>query len=183
MQKTRLNKTIILSALLVALAVAIGYLFVFVPNVEMITATVFVAGMVVGPLFGMLVGAIAELIFSLLNPVGAAAAPLLVAQVISFALVGLAGGLVGMPGKKSPWLYAALYGGCGFFLTLIFDVLTTLSFALFNAGGDIKKILAFFGSGLPFYLMHIIVNTIIFVTIVPLLAYGIQRYQTTKSHA
>lgn len=170
------NKQIILSALFVALAVALGYLFLLVPNVELISATVFMAGAVVGPIFGLLIGLTAELIFSLFNPMGTAAPPLLIAQVFSFALIGLVGGFVGMPGKKI-WLSVLLYGVCGFFLTMLFDVLTTLSFAVFIAGDDLQKIIALFTTGILFYITHSVINTVIFMTIVPAVLVGIQRYQ------
>jgi LytS/YehU family sensor histidine kinase len=171
-----MNKQIILSALFVALAVAMGYLFLLVPNVEMISATVFMAGAVVGPVLGLLIGLIAELIFSLFNPMGAAAPPLLFAQVFSFSLIGLVGGFVGLPGTKM-WRSVLLYGLCGFFLTLLFDVLTTLSFALFIAGNDLPKIMALFTTGILFYVTHSVINTVIFMTIVPAVLLGIQRYQ------
>ncbi len=171
-----INRQIILSALFTALAVAMGYLFIMVPNVEMISATVFMAGAICGPLFGLLIGFTAELIFSLFNPMGAAAPPLLVAQVLSFAIIGLVGGLVGMPGKKV-WRPMVIYGLCGFFLTLLFDVLTTLSFAVFIAGDDLKKIMAMFSTGLLFNITHLVTNTIIFSTIVPAVLVGVRRYQ------
>ncbi len=183
MSKTRTNKKIILSALFVALAVAMGYAFVLVPNVEMITATVFIAGMIVGPIYGIIVGFTAEFIFSLLNPLGAAAPPLLIAQVLSFSLIGLVGGLVGMPRTTKMWRHTVLYGCCGFGLTMVYDILTTLSFAVFAVDGDMRKILTIFATGFVFYLAHSAVNTVIFATIVPLLVLGIYHYQTNKSHA
>lgn len=175
-----LNRQIILSALFTALAVTMGYFFLMVPNVEMISATVFMAGVILGPLLGLLVGLTAELIFSLFNPMGAAAPPLLVAQVLSFAIIGLVGGLAGMPRKKI-WRSMLIYGICGFFLTLLFDVLTTLSFAVFIAADDMKKIITMFSAGLLFYITHSVINTIIFSTIVPAVLVGVRRYRDKTS--
>lgn len=170
------NKQIILSALFVALAVAMGYLFLLIPNVEMISAVVFIAGVMVGPLFGMLVGLTAEFIFSFFNPMGAAMPPLLFAQVISFALIGLVGGLVSRPANRL-WRTALVYGVCGFALTLFYDVLTTLSFAVFIAGNDLKKIISLFATGLLFNVTHSVTNTLIFMTVVPAVLFGIERYR------
>jgi hypothetical protein len=160
----------------VALAVAMGYIFLAVPNVEMISATVFIAGAVSGPLYGALIGGAAELLFSLFNPMGTAAPPLLVAQVLSFVVIGLIGGCVGLPRRAALWRKTIVYGICGFALTLLYDVLTTLSFSLFIAGDDLAKIVAIFTTGALFYITHMLVNTIIFSTIVPILLIGIERY-------
>ena len=159
-----------------------GYLFLLVPNVEMISATVFIAAAFVGPLYGILIGGCAELIFSLFNPMGAAAPPLLVAQVFSFMLFGLVGGLVGLPKTKPLWRTMILCGVCGFFLTLVYDVLTTLSFSIFMAGDNLEKIITIFSTGILFYVIHSLVNTMIFTTIVPAILYGIQRYSVFQNN-
>ncbi|MBN1559888.1 ECF transporter S component [candidate division KSB1 bacterium] len=166
----------VLSAMFVALSVAMGYFFLAVPNVEMISATVFIAGAVVGPLYGALIGGSAELLFSLFNPMGSAAPPLLVAQVLAFALIGALGGCVGSPGGMPLWRKMIVYGLCGFWLTLFYDALTTLSFTIYMAGFDLQKLAAIFTAGALFTLTHVLVNTAIFTTIVPFILLGIQRY-------
>lgn len=174
---------IILSAIFVALAIAMGYSFLLVPNVEMISATVFIAGVVVGPRWGLLVGFAGELIFSLFNPLGTAAPPLLIAQVFCFMIIGWVGGLVGMPKQRQFRRLALIYGTAGLFLTLLYDVLTTLSFAIFIAGENLRKIVTIFTTGAIFYLTHVLVNTLIFAVVVPIILLGIRRYQTSQSHA
>ncbi|MBN1480426.1 ECF transporter S component [candidate division KSB1 bacterium] len=176
-------KKIVLSALFVALAVAMGYLFLLIPNVEMISATVFIAGAVVGARWGLLVGFVSELIFSLFNPMGAAAPPLLVAQLFCFMIIGFFGGLIGLPKQVKLWRFSLVCGLAGFFLTLLYDVLTTLSFALFIAGDDLRKLLTIFTAGAVFNATHSLINTIIFTIIVPAILIGIQRYQTSHVHA
>jgi len=167
---------IVLSALLVALSVGMGYLFVLVPNVEMMTATVFVAGGIVGPTYGLFVGLIAELIYSAFNPYGMAMPPLLIAQVFCFAVIGLVGGIFGKRQIQSLKLRFMILGACGLLLTLLFDVTTTLSFALFSAGTDAQKIWSTFLVGVSFYVVHSLVNTLIFVTVVPSVQLALQRY-------
>ncbi len=153
-----------------------GYLFILVPNVEMITATIFIAGLVLGPFHGAIVGLLAELIYSSSNAYGAAMPPLLLAQIISFALVGWVGGLVGRREIHPLSLRVFVFGVCGLLLTLFYDVLTTLSFALFNFGFDLKKIVSSFLVGVSFYAVHIFVNTIIFVVVVPVVQSALHRY-------
>ena len=165
------QKKIILASLLTALSVTIGYVFLFIPNVELITATVFVSGFILGPVFGAITGVIAELLFSLFNPYGVPMLPLLIAQTLTFGLIGFAGGIYRLTfnSKKSyinKFIIPALYG---LVLTLIYDILTSLSYVLFVTDVNFKKIVALFISGIVFYMTHAAVNTLIFATIVPIL--------------
>lgn len=171
-----------LAGIFTALSVAMGYLFLLIPNVELITATVFIAGTVVGPLWGLAVGALSELVYSSFNPYGAAMPPLLVAQVLCFALIGLVGGLFGRLTFRSLFSRLITLGACGLLLTLLFDVLTTLSFTLFVAGTNWSKILTTFSVGISFYATHAFINTLIFVTIVPIILKTIDRYLNPDSH-
>ena len=163
------SKKYLLSAILIAMAVVLGYAFMFIPNVEVFTATVFIAGFLVGPVYGFLVGIIAEFIFSFFNPLGAPMPFILAAQVLSMGVAGLAGGLL----RNGRWIglkplgRILYFGSVGFLITLFFDVLTTLSFSVFMVGLDASKLLATFLPGILFYITHIVVNTIIFSTLVP----------------
>ena len=167
---------LILAGVLSALCVALGYLFLMIPNVEMITAAVFISGAIMGPAYGALIGAVSEGVYSLFNPYGAPAPPLLIAQVGVFALIGCCGGWAARLRLRSMWLKAVVYGSCGLLLTLLFDLLTTLSFSLILSGYDLQKSLAFFVTGMPFYLVHSGVNLIIFAATVP---WVITRLQST----
>lgn len=165
------------AALLVALCVAAGYLFVAIPNVEMFTAAVFVAGYLCGPGLGVLIGAISALLFFLFNPYGASPPPLLAAQIISISLVGWTGGKLQKSDMlvRPPWARAALFGATGFVLTLMYDVLTTLSFALFLADGVPGKIWAIFIAGSFFSGLHLLSNSLIFALLLPLLLERLRR--------
>lgn len=169
------NRTLVLSALFIALTVAVGYALVYVPNIELVTATIFVAGYLLGPRQGFVVGTLAEFIFGLIHPLGASAPPLLIVQVISMAVVGYAGGIVGQWQYKpnNVTLRILMFAVLGFILTLIFDVLTTLSFAVFISGLSVAKIAATFTFGSLFYVTHLVANTIIFASIVPVIVIGL----------
>jgi hypothetical protein len=91
----RRERTVILAALFIALSVALGFLLAGVPNVELKTLTVFVAGAFCGARLGCAVGAFSILVHTLFNPLGPAPAPLLAAQVASFVVIGAAGGIAG----------------------------------------------------------------------------------------
>ena len=156
--------------MLAALCVVIGYAFALIPNIEMMTASIFISGYITGPLYGSFVGAIAIGIYSMFNPYGSAIPPLLVAQMVSMGCVGFTGGFCRKKGMLAniSWLKIVLCACAGFLLTLLYDFLTTISSAYIIIGTDTVKLLASFIAGIAFYLTHWIVNTIIFATIVPL---------------
>ena len=175
-------KKLITAALLTALCASIGYMFLYVPNVEFITAGIFISGFFMGPAFGALIGMLAEFLFSAFNPYGASAPPLLLAQVISMSLVGFTGGIV----RTRYWLGFSkvhrhiITGFCGLILTLIYDILTTFSFALFISGGNSQKLISIFSTGSVFYLLHILINTVIFAALVPILLDRLRLLQSRR---
>jgi energy-coupling factor transport system substrate-specific component len=161
-------KKISLVAAFIALGVTLGYAFITIPNVEMVTATIFIAGYMLGVKEGMMIGLLTEFIYSLFNPYGAAAPPLLAAQVIAMGFTGFLGGFYGNRGLQSSKQRYLLFGLAGLLSTLVFAILTTLSFISFT-GLSLKKILASLIYGLGFYVTHMISNTIIFIVVVPVL--------------
>jgi len=165
---------LVVIAIFIALIVVLGYLFIAIPNVEMVTTSIFLSGYLLGTKKGLLIGMIAELLYSVLNPYGVAAPPLLMAQVISMGIVGFCGGVIYKTTKKSHKKIFQLiqFGAAGMLLTMFFDTLTTLSFAVFLAETSqkiIASVISSFIYGLPFYITHIAVNTLLFVFVLPLL--------------
>jgi len=153
-------------SLLTALGVTLGYALIAIPNVELVSATVFMAGAVSGVTGGMFVGAATEGLFSLLHPLGAPSPPLWIAQVLSMAITGAAGGLFFKAGPsltKSKWIWIGI---SGFLCTLNFAVLTTIAYSL-TVSLSMKQILSSLLFGLGFYVIHLASNTVIFFTVVP----------------
>ena len=130
-------RTIVLSSSLIAFSVACGYakllLFPYLFFVELFTVAVFLSGLLAGPAWGLWIGGVARLVFSVANPYGPPHPWILVAQVVGAALVGALGGLA------RPWLLGApdsrgarrtqvaLLLACGFVATLLYDVLTNIA--------------------------------------------------------
>lgn len=85
------------TATFLAAVVAVGLVFAFLPNIELITTTVFLGGYLLGVRRGVLVGAVGMLLYVLANtaihgfPVSPL--PLLVAQGLGMAAAGLLGAL------------------------------------------------------------------------------------------
>ncbi len=165
----KLNK-IVRASIFTAMAIGLGFSLIMVPNVELITVIVFLAGLTLGIGWGALVGATAELIFSVLNPFGSGLIfpPLLLAQVLSMTIIGITGGLlrplffVRQLSKNKIILLAI----CGFILTFLFDSLTTLSYPL-SAGFDLTQTIGLYISGIGFTILHQVSNAIIFTIGIP----------------
>ena len=98
-------RTIVLSSSLIAFSIACGYakllLFPYLFFVELFTVAVFLSGLLAGPAWGLWIGGVARLVFSVANPYGPPHPWILAAQVAGAALVGALGGLAG------PWLLGA----------------------------------------------------------------------------
>lgn len=161
-------RKIALIGLFTALGATLGYALTSIPNVELVTATIFVAGYLMGIRAGLLVGLLTESIYSLLNPYGVAAPPLFIAQVVAMGLAGCVGGWLGKRLRGSGWRLHLNLGLAGLGLTLFFAVFTTLSFLIFIDLSS-ESILSSFIVGMGFYLLHIISNILIFITAVPLI--------------
>jgi hypothetical protein len=158
-------RNLILMAIFIALAVAVGQ--DPFPNLELVSATIFLSGMVLGARRGLIVGVVAEFLFSSFNAYGPAAPPLLIVQMFSMMLAGVAGGFVQKVfGTRVP--PAWLLGITGFALTFVYDLLTTLS-AIIIVKTGIPGFLTAVATGFYFFLLHQISNTIIFAFLLPIL--------------
>ena len=150
-----------------ALGVALGFALFNIPNIELVSATIFISGYILGARSGAITGLLTESFFSIFNPLGMAAPPLFIAQVVSMILIGLGGAFVRNLRIKQ-WQVPIATGSAGFLLTSVFSVLTTLSFVFFIGLDKTGRVAAII-SGLGFYTLHIVFNTIIFSTIVPVI--------------
>jgi uncharacterized membrane protein len=167
-----------------ALMMAAGLTGVYaepIPNFEVLTLVVFCSGILLGARDGALVGGLSELLFSLLNPYGAAHPLVTLAQVMGIATAGVAGGLAAR--SMVPDLPRALRAGVlavvGLCLTAFFDFLTNLA-----AGIVYGQLRAMLIGGIPFSLVHIGTNVLLFAVVgTPLAAvFGRYRLRLSSSH-
>ena len=166
---------LIRAAIFCAVAVGMGFSLMFIPNIELITVMVFLSGIYLGIGWGALVGFTAMAIYSGLNPMGSGLSfpPLFLMQIIGMAFAGIIGGLVRplFNEKKMNFLLMASLAFLGFTITLIYDLLTLLSYPL-SAGLGLSGILAALFKGLGFTLLHEISNAVVFtVTVPPVMRY------------
>lgn len=164
----RRERTVIRAALFVALSVALGFLLGAIPNVELISLSVFLGGVFCGARAGALIGVLSESFFSLFNQLGPAPAPLFAAQVAGFALIGLCGGLLGPRLAAGGAGAVAVSALAGLVLTLGYEALTNLATAFIALGP--RKMLDGLGgvflAGALFTVVHAGVNTAVFAAAV-----------------
>jgi len=158
------------AAIFSALAIGLGFSLLMIPNIELITVIVFIAGITLGTKWGILVGGTAEFIFSVFNPFGSGLVfpPLLVSQVVAMVIVGIIGGILRkiLFIKEYSKKHIILLVIVGFLLTFLFDSLTTLAYPI-SMGFDFPQAFGIYLSGLGFTFLHQISNAIIFPIIVP----------------
>ena len=144
---------------LVAAGVALGYMLVGVPNVEGISAVSFFAGYQLGAGAGAVVGGLAMGIFSLFNPLGPPLPQVFVAQIVGMGIIGAAGHIWGALARRirfAEFLAAVL----GVLLTLLYGILADYGFAV--SIGSWKDPVPVIAVGLPFSVIHIVSNGLIF---------------------
>jgi hypothetical protein len=158
-----------------AIGVVVGLALAAIPNVEGVTAVCFSAGYLLGPLSGLLCGALTEALFAGFHPMGSSMGLTLLAQVAGMSLAGVLGGVAGyVSGSSSGWRHGLIVVSFGFTATLIFDILTNLAF-VFMAGFSFSQSVIVFAAALPFAGIHLASNLIVFSLIVTPLLPRLQR--------
>ncbi|MBI5265850.1 MAG: ECF transporter S component [candidate division Zixibacteria bacterium] len=162
-------------ALFAALVYVCSWMLAMIPNVKVTFFIIFTAGFVWGAPAGMLVGAVGTGLWSLFNPYGPVAIPILVAQVAGSALCGLVGTIFRSTG---------LYDGSTLFVRtalIICGLLCTLAYYLPVSAVDAwvfqpfrERLLA----GIPWVGIALASNAIIF----PLL-FGVARLLYDRENA
>jgi len=160
---------IALAGIMLALALGLGYLLSPIPNIELMSLTLFAAGYFLGIPLGALIGMLAFFLYSVLNPYGIAPPILLMSQVIGGAIIGVGGGITKLFWKRLPPAVGVIVAAtAGASLTLLYDILT-------NIGGFIAytsktTIWAYLLGGIIFAITHIASNTAIFAVLFPIVA-------------
>ena len=176
-------RTIVLSSSLIAFSIACGYakllLFPYLFFVELFTVAVFLSGLLAGPAWGLWIGGVARLVFSVANPYGPPHPWILVAQVLGAALVGALGGLA------RPWLFGGaarlrvpLLVAFGFIATLLYDALTTVAQSVAFASAPMALALAVLPA-----LQHLASNLVIFAVIGDLAIPWLRLHPMAARHA
>ncbi len=157
-----------LTAVFIAAVVTAGLTLALVPNVELITLTVFCAGVLLGARRGALVGVVGMPLYVLANSAlrGFAPSPLpvLCAQAAGMALAGLVGGGWAVVWRRpGPWRRRALLAlpVIGFLLAALFQAMVNAMDAYLFSGGE-TSFTAFWMAGMSFGLVQMVTNTLLF---------------------
>lgn len=161
---------VVKAAIFSALAVGLGFAFIFVPNIEFISVIVFISGLTLGLKWGIVVGASSMFIYSSMNPLGSGLVfpPLLLGQVLSMGVIGAlgAGSKHIFNANSSVQFHIIFSGFCGLSCALIYDISTSVSYPL-SVGYGYKQTLGYVVSGLLFTFVHQLSSVIIFLIVVP----------------
>ena len=160
----RMNvRKVALITILVALSIATNYALVGVNNVKIMDLIVFVGGFLFGPLVGALTGMLSWMIYGAINPYGFVP-QIYVTTILAETIYGLLGGLLGKKLLASQvegqgLRLSLFFGIIGFTSTLIYDLATTVVYALVIEIPVIPTIVM----GVPFTLVHELSNTAFFI--------------------
>ncbi|MFP4458898.1 MAG: ECF transporter S component [Candidatus Zixiibacteriota bacterium] len=167
MDNKKAIKKIALSSVLIAIGVGFGYLLSGIPNIELITLTIFIAGYSLGAIYGSSCGAMIWIIYGAFNPFGMAPLPIFAAQIIAGAFIGIFGAIAYRIIKniKERYLRILIFAFSGAFLTLFYQIL--INSASFISFGSKDTLIAYIIGGLSFALLHIVSNTLIFSILIP----------------
>ena len=159
-----------------ALSVVLGYMLIFLPNIELFTLMIFLSGFILGKRDGAAVGLMSSFIFVFFNPYGVSPLPLFAYQLAHYSLVGILGGLTHSYFRNKAYfkpeedLYVfrviLLFAIIGAVITIVYDILSTLIGAI-SIFGTLETFWATYIFGLPFTTIHLIGNTLGFIFILP----------------
>ncbi len=159
-----------------ALAVVLGYMLAYIPNIEIFTLMVFLAGFVMNKKDGAIVGLLSSIIFTFFNPFGPSPPPLFFYQLTHYSLTGALGGLTRdfLCNKKyfkpREDLYVfqimLIFGVLGASITFIYDILSTL-FGGLIVSIAVEYFIASYLSGIIFTSIHLVGNILGFIFLLP----------------
>jgi len=159
-----------------ALAIVLGYLLAYIPNIALFTLTIFLSGFILGKRDGMMIGLLSSFIFCYFNPFGSSPLPLLAFQLFHYSITGFLGALTSdlLQRKKSfkpsedlyKFSIVALLGIIGALITTNFQIFSSIIHVL-TFLGSLDKFLPYFLTGSIFTAIHIIGNTLGFIFILP----------------
>ena len=152
-------------AIMAALALVGNYVLVAIPNVELGTTILFVTAYIFGFTIAASSTIIMSIVFSVINPWGAFIPEIWISQVLGWLFIVAAGAIMGYErseGETVPKGDVGLFV-MGAFLTAFFDLVSNLGYSwAFTTPYEVGVI-----TGLPFMVVDIISNAILFSLVVP----------------
>ncbi len=162
------SRRVAITSLMTAVTLVGEYALVAVPSVELGTTVLFLTGMVFGGQVGIPCAVISSLVFAMINPWGAFIPQIWFAQMIGWVYIVIIADLTRRPGHAATSGELALLGAA---LTLEFDLITDIGYSLAFGIPFFVAVIA----GVLFHVVHLISNSVLFATVIPLLSRTIER--------
>ncbi|MFW9800635.1 MAG: ECF transporter S component, partial [Candidatus Thorarchaeota archaeon] len=126
------SKRVSIIAMMTALALVGNYTLVMIPNVELGSSILFVTSYIFGFSIGASCAVIMAVVFGSINPWGIPIPEILITQILGWLYIVAAGALMGTSQNPSRTTHADILrmGVAGVFLTLFFELLTNLGYAI-----------------------------------------------------
>jgi len=159
----RMSLKIAVLAIFTALGPVLSISFIWIPYFELMTLTIFLGGIILGPIFGAIQAIFSTTLFEIIvSAFLGVGLPIFPFKVLGFLLVAISGGLLGKmfhPTTSFSWrIFIAIIGGL---LTLCYDLLVNIGMIIFL---DLQFISYFatLAIGLPVTALRVTSNTIFF---------------------
>ncbi len=161
------SRWVSITAIMTALALVGNYALVAVPNLELGSSILFVTAYIFGVQMAIWSTLIMSLLFGIINPWGGFIPLIWLSQVIGWFYIVATGAIMGRFGKNGKRLEPRKWelAFTGAFVTFIFEQVTNIGYSITFGVPFILAITA----AIPFTILHIVSNAIIFSQIVPML--------------
>ena len=151
-------------ALLAALAVVGRSVFVFIPNVQPVTAIIITCGLILGPGATVILAILTTFLSNMILGMGIWS----IWQITSWGLIGIISGLLGKFFKKVPIFVIILFAAfSGYFYGFVISLTT------YQISG---KFWPYYLAGLPFDTNHAIGNVVFIIVLYPTISFLLKKY-------
>lgn len=161
------SRWVSITAIMTALALVGNYALVAVPNIELGSSVLFLTAYIFGAHMAIWSTLIVSLLFGIINPWGAFIPQIWMSQVIGWLYIVTIGSIMGRAGpnheRPTPRMWELAITGA--FVTFIFEQVTNIGYSVTFGVPFYLAVTA----AIPFTLIHILSNAIIFSQVVPML--------------
>jgi hypothetical protein len=168
------SRWVSITAIMTALALVGNYALVAVPNLELGSSILFVTAYIFGVQMAIWSTLIMSLLFGIINPWGGFIPLIWLSQVIGWFYIVATGAIMGRFGKNGKRLEPRKWelAFTGAFVTFIFEQVTNIGYSITFGVPFILAITA----AIPFTILHIVSNAIIFSQVVPMLDSALSKH-------
>ncbi|MHA2024430.1 MAG: hypothetical protein ACW98U_00910 [Candidatus Thorarchaeota archaeon] len=167
------SRWVSITAIMTALALVGNYALVSVPNLELGSSILFVTAYIFGAQMAIWSTLIMSLLFGVINPWGGFIPQIWLSQVIGWLYIVSTGAIMGRVGKTGKRLEPRKWelALTGAVVTFIFEQVTNIGYSVTFGVPFIIAITA----AIPFTILHILSNAIVFSQVVPMLDSALTR--------